>query len=175
MHYRPINIDQDDMGRILTTSKVSPFRGKPMIELSSQQGFSVFFFILLLYFVSLFNFNSQKGSLKPFKSFATRSFARINVTSISPLPVESRLDTSDEAGSISLWVNNSFWRNTIGMRAKIRCYYGGINKWLFWSIVLTACCIHGRLFRLDFGSSSDIGKVKLLLRLVTTCCTLFTG
>ena len=88
--------------RNLTTSKVSPILGKPMMELSSQQGFSVFFFMLLLYFVSLFSFNSQKGSLKPFRSFATRSFARISVTSINPLPVESRLDTSDEAGSISL-------------------------------------------------------------------------
>lgn len=96
------------MNRILTTSNVSPDRGNPIIELSSQQGLRVFFFILLLYFVSLFNFSSQKGSLKPFRSFATRSFALINVTSINPLPVDKRLDISDEAGSASRCVRSIF-------------------------------------------------------------------
>lgn len=87
---------------IITISKLSPERGRPIMELSSQHGFNVFFFILLLYFVSLFNLSSQNGSLKPFKSFATKSLARNNVTSIKPLPVDRRLDISEEAGSTSL-------------------------------------------------------------------------
>lgn len=157
------------------------------MELSSQQGFSVFFFMLLLYLVSLFSFNSQNGSLKPFKSFATRSFARNSVTSIKPLPVESRLDMSEEAGSASLCVNNSFWKCFRNWAERISAYNvllaeNLINRIMKQSVrkyykilPLTACCIHGRLFRLIFGSSSIIVGTMLLLRLVSTCCILLTG